>query len=258
MRVKAKPVLDSKLAIGYIRVSTDDQMLGPEAQLKAIELWCKREGVELVEVFEENGVCGASGVNMGDDGKFDIDQSRRSLMLAIDALVTRGCGILIAAKRDRIARDTMIVAMVERLVERNGATIRTADGTSDGNGPEALLMRGLIDLFAQYERAIIKSRTKAALAVKKSRNELVGSLPYGWSLVDGGKLVPNCQEQAVIVMAQGFRRSGMSLAAVGERLIVEGCIPRSGASSWHPEQIKRIVESKAMFSDGKMIKKIDA
>jgi DNA invertase Pin-like site-specific DNA recombinase len=34
-----------------------------------------------------------------------------------------------------------------------------------------MLMRGLVDLFAQYERALIRSRTKAALAVKKGRGE---------------------------------------------------------------------------------------
>ena len=41
---------DPKKAIGYIRVSTDEQMLGPGAQRDAIEAWCARHDAELVAV----------------------------------------------------------------------------------------------------------------------------------------------------------------------------------------------------------------
>ncbi len=34
-----------------------------------------------------------------------------------------------------------------------------------------MLLRGLMDLFAQYERAVIRARTRAALAVKRSKGE---------------------------------------------------------------------------------------
>jgi len=33
-----------------------------------------------------------------------------------------------------------------------------------------------VDVFAQYERAVIRARTRAALGVKKARGERVGSV----------------------------------------------------------------------------------
>lgn len=38
----------------------------------------------------------------------------------------------------------------------------TADGAGNGEGPEAALMRTLLDTFAAYERALIRARTRAA------------------------------------------------------------------------------------------------
>jgi DNA invertase Pin-like site-specific DNA recombinase len=71
--------------------------------------------------------------------------------------------------------------MVERLVERAGARVCTADGIAAGESPEALLMRRIVDAFAEYERLAIQARTKAALAVKRSRRERISRQPpYGW------------------------------------------------------------------------------
>ena len=67
-------------------------------------------------------------------------------MEAIDALADRKAGILLVAKRDRLARDVMYAAMVERLVERNGAKVQSSDGIGNGNTPEAILMKNIMDL----------------------------------------------------------------------------------------------------------------
>ncbi len=52
-------------------------------------------------------------------------------------------------------------------------------------------MRLIIDCFAEYERATIGARTRAALQAKKARAERAGELPYGWRLGDGPKLIPH-------------------------------------------------------------------
>src|SRR5947207_2828607 len=48
------------LAVGYVRVSTDEQKLGPEAQRAAIEAWAAREGVSVVAWHVDAGVSGGS------------------------------------------------------------------------------------------------------------------------------------------------------------------------------------------------------
>lgn len=48
--------------------------------------------------------------------------------------------------------------------------------------PEGQLMRTMAGAFAACERALIASRTRSALAVKRGRGERVGSKPLGYRL----------------------------------------------------------------------------
>ena len=71
-----------------------------------------------------------------------------------------------------LARDVVVSGMVDRLVERVGGKVLSADG--NGDGPEHALRRNIVAAFAEYERALIRARTRAALAVKRARSERVG------------------------------------------------------------------------------------
>ncbi|MBN1961710.1 MAG: recombinase family protein [Deltaproteobacteria bacterium] len=173
---RCKP--DNQKAIGYIRVSTEEQHLGPEAQRDAMKKWCKANNKIFVAVFSDLGISGGAPID-----------KRPGLISAIESLKEQQAGILLVAKRDRLARDVVIAAMIERLAERTGAKVLTTDGTGNGDSPEAMLLRGIVDVFAQYERALIRSRTKAGLAVKKNRNERRGGLPFGFRLAGDGLLL---------------------------------------------------------------------
>ena len=214
-RIKAG---DSKVAVGYVRVSTDEQSLGPEAQRAAIEKWAQSRGVRMAAMFEDHGISGGAPA-----------EKRPGLLAALAALRENGAGLLVAAKRDRIARDTVIVAMVEQAAVRGGAVVTTADGASDGAGPEGQLMRGIVDVFAAYERGVIKSRTRAALAVKRGRGERIGGIPYGYEMAaDGVHLAENAAEQAVIGQIRGLRAAGLSLRAVTAECERRGIVSRVG------------------------------
>lgn len=224
---------DPKLAVGYLRVSTDEQCLGPQAQRKAIESWCGVNGVVLVAVFEDFGISGAA----------ELDK-RPGLLASIDALGDHGAGLLVVAKRDRLARDVVAAGMIERLVAREGAKVVTTDGVGNGESPEAGLVRGIMDVFAQYERALIRARTKAALAVKRSRQERIGGVPYGSKLAaDGIHLEVDPAEQETIQAAKGLRSQGMTLEAVGTVLEAKGMLPRCGRH-WHPKTVRSLLESR--------------
>jgi DNA invertase Pin-like site-specific DNA recombinase len=195
---------DPKVAVGYVRVSTEEQSLGPAAQRAAIERWAESRAIRIAAVFEDHGISGGAPI-----------ERRPGLLAALDALRSLRSGILVAAKRDRIARDTVIAAMVEQAASRAGAILTTADGSSDGAGPEGQLMRGIVDVFAAYERGVIKSRTRAALAVKRGRNERTGQVPYGFALAaDGVHLERDEAEQAILHQIHALRAAGLSLRAV--------------------------------------------
>jgi DNA invertase Pin-like site-specific DNA recombinase len=209
---------DPKIAIGYIRVSTDEQSLGPQAQADAIGRWATAHGVRIAAVFSDVGVSGGAAI-----------EKRPGLLAALAALREHGAGLLASAKRDRIARDHVVAAMVEQAAARCGATVTTSDGASDGVGPEGALMRGVFDVFAAYERGVIRARTRAALGVKRGRGERIGALPYGYGLgPDGVRLVEDEGEQTVIRAIRDLRASGLSLRSIVAECAVRGLVSRVG------------------------------
>ena len=145
---RTRPDPDPTKAIGYARASTSRQDLSPGAQRAAVEAWAAARGVTVVAWFEDLGISGGA----------ELDK-RPGLLGAIDALRTHGAGALVVARRDRLARDVLVNAMVERLCERVGARVQSADGAGNGAGPEAALMRNIVAAFSAYERMLIRART---------------------------------------------------------------------------------------------------
>src|SRR6266852_5342253 len=98
---------DPSKVIGYVRVSTGEQALGPEAQRTALLAWCAAQGCTLVHVFFDQAVGGAA----------PADQ-RPGLSAALAGVKQHGAGILLVATRDRLARDTLIAALVEQRAQQ--------------------------------------------------------------------------------------------------------------------------------------------
>ncbi len=221
---------DPKKVIGYVRVSTEDQNLGSRAQRQSFKRWCEANSAELVAVFEDKGVSGGAPID-----------KRPALLGAVKALRESGAGVLLVAKRDRLARDVIIAALVERLVDRAGAKVLSADGVGEGDGPEAQLMRTLVDAFAQYERALIQARTKAALAARRSQGLRTGQIPFGLRLSeDGEHLEEHPDEQRVINLVGQLRAGGLTIQAITDELNAGDHQARG--SRWHPTTIARILD----------------
>lgn len=205
-----------RTAIAYIRVSTEDQKLGPEAQRAAIEAWTAREGVTVVSWHVDAGVSGGSDI-----------AERPGLVAALGALRAERAGVLVVAKRDRLARDAAIAAMIDRAAASSGARVLCADGTANGSTAADQFMRTLLDAASEYERALIRARTKAALAAKRARGERTGELPFGFAADAAGRLIPNAAEQAVIGAIRELRGAGLSLRAVVAELANRGLVSRA-------------------------------
>lgn len=209
---------DSHTAVAYLRVSTDRQELGPEAQRAAIEAWASREGVTVVAWHVEAGVSGAAAI-----------ADRPELVAALASLTVHRAGVLIVAKRDRLARDVMAAAMLERMALDAGARIVSAAGEgTDSADPSAVLLRTMVDAFAQYERAMIAARTRAALKAKRARGERAGTVPYGFTSDAAGRLSPCPAERAVIAQVHALRAAGVTLRGIVAELARAGVVGRTG------------------------------
>lgn len=204
-------------AVAYLRVSTEDQRLGPEAQRAAIEAWATREGVTVVAWHLDAGVSG--GADLAD---------RPALVAALGSLRAERAGVLVVAKRDRLARDVAVAATIERATATAGARVVSADGTANGDTPADAFMRAMLDGAAAYERALIRARTKAALAAKRAKGERAGNIPYGYVADETGRLSPNPAEQAVIAIVRELRASGLILRVIVAELAKRGLVSRAG------------------------------
>ena len=222
------------LAVGYLRASTDDQALSPDAQRAAVTAWAERAGVTVVAWHTDAGVSGATALD-----------ARPALAAALVNLRALGAGVLAVARRDRLARDVGVAAAIDRAVSAAGAAVVSADGAGNGTSAADGFMRAVLDAAAEYERALIRSRTRAALAVKKARGEFCGGqAPYGYRLAPSGELVPDVAELAVIEQVRALRAAGLSLRGIVAELARVGIVSRTGRSLALP-QVARIVRAAA-------------
>lgn len=91
------------------------------------------------------------------------------------------------------------------------------------------MMRGIMDVFAEYELQVIRSRTKAAMAMKRRRGEATSHAPFGYTKgPDGKTLVPCATEQALVARAHAIRATGASYQKVARTLALEGYVGRAG------------------------------
>ncbi|MEL6921280.1 MAG: recombinase family protein [Pseudomonadota bacterium] len=134
--------------LGYARVSTDDQATA--AQLDALRAaGCER-------VFEER----ASG------GRWDRPELHRML----DQL--RHGDVLIVWKLDRLSRSLKDLLTIMEKIDAAGAGFRSLTEAIDTTTPAGRMMMQMVGVFAEFEREMIRERTRAGLerARKKGRH----------------------------------------------------------------------------------------
>lgn len=148
--------------VSYIRVSTQKQGnsgLGLDAQRIAIARYVANKG-NVIKEFEEI-----------ESGKKGFD-GRPQLQTAIDYCRKNKSGLVIG-KIDRLARD---VRFFLEVIDTSKVTICFADLPEiNPNSAEGRMVLTSMATFAEFEARKISERTKAALAVAKSRGVELGS-----------------------------------------------------------------------------------
>lgn len=222
----------------YTRVSTDDQAasgLGLAAQVAACEAFATKAGHTITGVFTDAGISGAAGI-----------EDRPGLMAAVAGL--RRGDALVIAKRCRLGRDQMAVLMIEKAVSRRGATILSADGIGNADDPASQFMKGVIDAAAVYERGLIRSRTKAALAAKRAAGRRTGEVPFGWTADVEGRLIEHADEQAILRVIHELRDAGVSLRRIASILTESKHATKKGRAAWTHTTVKSILDRAAALA----------
>lgn len=224
--------------LAYLRVSTDQQAesgAGLAAQLDACNKWAADNKRIISKIYTDDGISGSA----------PLDQ-RPALMELINDL--KKGDIILVAKRDRLARGKVMGFLDWMIVEKNKARILSCVGEgTDGekDDPMSYMLQGMTDLFAGFERLLIKSRTKAALRAKKARGERVGHIPFGYQLAqDGKQLVVNESEQDILRQMRELQSEGLSIRKIATELNQRKAFNR-GNSQWNNASVHRMLKAAA-------------
>lgn len=217
-----------------MRVSTDQQSssgLGIETQREICNSYIKNHGGEKIIEFVDDGLSGA------------LKLEKRPGMLAAIAELQSG-DVLLIAKRDRLGRDPIVNAMIERAVERKKAKIISASGdVKDDGDPTSILMKRMVDAFSEYERLIIGVRTKAALQIKKRRGQRVGHIPFGYKLSqDRVHLEKDEREQLILKYMNEMRDKKATFRYIADYMN-ENMLLNRKKSTWNHCSVQRVIKN---------------
>lgn len=235
--------------VGYLRTSTEDQLLGIEAQRRRVQDLASEYNCLIDHIYEEH----ESG---GDNGRPELDRAIRH--------ARRLRAFLVVAKLDRLTRDQVFLG---RLVDGNVPIIFGDLPDIDFTTPEGRMMLQVFGTFAEFERRRIGARTREALHILKARGVRLGASnprcrnlgpearARGVAAAARNRTARAVEEQSdVAAIAAEKRAEGLSLRKIAAHLNEEGYPTRDGCRAatdpetgkprggWSAAQVKRVLD----------------
>lgn len=218
-----------KKAIGYIRVSTENQVdegVSLNAQKVKIKSWCDLNDYELVAIHEDAGISGKSMDKRA--GLQDaLNQTKPDMALVVYSL----------SRLARSTKDCIDIAEQLKVKRCDLVSITEKIDTSSAMGE---FFFTLIAALGQMERKLIGERTKSALAHKKAIGDKYAPVPFGYREVDG-KLQAVKKETELVAEIISRRQAGETLQAIAGWLNEQGIIGKQGGK-WHASSVSYVLK----------------
>jgi DNA invertase Pin-like site-specific DNA recombinase len=207
-------------AIAYRRVSTDEQAqsgAGLDAQAARIAAIVEARSWDLVETYTDEGASGGT------------EPARRpALSGALDLLDAGRADVLIVSKLDRLSRSVATVANLLDRAERRGWRVVILDADVDTTTPGGRLVANVLGSVAEWERAIIRERTRDALAARRAAGVRLGR--------------PVELPDIIRDRIGALRAAGASYRTIAATLTAEG-VPTARGGAWYASTVKAVVAS---------------
>ena len=176
----------------YGRVSTLGQ--DPTPQMEKLRAYCRARGWEFDE-YVDHGVSGA--------------KARRSSLDALwQAVRSRKVDVVVCTKLDRLARSLEHLVALGGELKALGVELVVLDQAIDTTTSAGRAMFGMLAVFAELERDLIRERVIAGLQRAKALGKRVGRPPSQVA-----------QEQVA-----ALRDAGLSYRAIGRRLRISSAL----------------------------------
>lgn len=200
-------------------------------QLTELREHCQRLGWEIAGEFFDEALSGGS------------DWESRPGMLDATKAARRGMTLLVRSY-DRLFRDVDKAMMFRAMLEAKGVEVASmTEAAANGATMHAKLIRFVFLWIAEYQREVIKARTKTRmLEHQRNGRRMSARTPYGTMVdpADPARLAGHEGEQAVILQILERHEAGETAGAIARWLTESGIMNRAGRP-WHPEQVRRVV-----------------
>jgi DNA invertase Pin-like site-specific DNA recombinase len=146
----------------YLRVSTSNGQ-STENQVRELRAVARQRGWQVVQVHEDKGISGAKG------------RDQRPALDAVLKAATRGEIDLIAVwSVDRLGRSLLDLVSILRNLQDVGCGLYLHTQGLDTTTDAGRAMFGMLGIFAEYERAVLRERVNAGLARARAAGRVGG------------------------------------------------------------------------------------
>jgi DNA invertase Pin-like site-specific DNA recombinase len=210
-------------AYGYVRVSGKGQVEGDGfvRQEAAIRGYAEAHGLEVEEIFQEEGVSGTK----------EWDQ-RAAWLEMLSRIVANGVRIILVEKLDRVARDLMVQEHILLDLKQRGITLISAhepDLCSDD--PTRKLLRQIMGAIAEYDKAMVVLKLRGARERARGKvGKCEGRKAYG----------ARFGEMEVLGEMRQMWKAGLTASEIARRLEEREYATREG-KPWQPRVVARMM-----------------
>ena len=213
-------MLEFKNAIGYIRVSTEqqatDDKFGIDVQKQAILLYANEHGYNIVD-WKVDKVSGAKD-----------DRPALNEILYSDNVSNPPFEAVIVFKNDRVARDTKLYFYYLYTLEKKNITLLSTKEEFQEGSDFANIYRASLQFVAEQERKNIALRTSKGRSIKAQCGGYSGGrCPYGYKVSDG-RLIINEDERPIVEYIFARHEENTPMLTIAEELNEQGYKTRKG------------------------------
>jgi len=218
-----------KKVIGYIRVSTEYQKVKGNSvnnQIQSIQNYCRINELELVKIYEDNGISGMSNNRIGLNDMFDNIKNSD-----IDGLIVYSLS--------RLGRKLKDVIDFIDVLSKNDIRFISLKENFNNNDIVGKLMFNILGSINEFEVNLLSQRISDVKQYKKSKNEVYGGSILFGKKRKGKKLITNSNEMKVLEMIHKMRNDNISYTKISKYLNDNNIVSKEKCK-WYGSSVRSV------------------
>jgi site-specific DNA recombinase len=173
-------------AVGYVRVSTDEQVQGfsLEGLAERIRSYAESQDYSLESMYR-------------DDGYSAKDLSRPDIQRLLADVASGPIDVVLVYKLDRLSRRLRDLTEVLDLLAKHGARFESVTEPFETKTAPGRLMLNVLGGFAQFDREVNGERVILAMEKRFAQGKWNVQPPYGYRMVEGLLVVESAEAMLV-------------------------------------------------------------